>query len=78
MLFPGRRRQNGRTISPPRSSIVAPAELHRPTAAMVARCGLEKARAGEFTDPFTLNPLYIRRSAAEEKLDALTAAGPKA
>ena len=57
---------------------VAPADLHRPTAEMVARCGLEKARAGEFTDPFTLNPLYIRRSAAEEKLDALTAAGPKA
>jgi tRNA threonylcarbamoyladenosine biosynthesis protein TsaB len=58
--------------------VVAPVELHRPTAAMVARCGLEKARAGEFTDPFHLDPLYIRRSAAEEKLDALTAAGPKA
>ncbi|OAI57483.1 hypothetical protein AYO47_01685 [Planctomyces sp. SCGC AG-212-M04] len=58
--------------------VVAPVELQRPTAAMVARCGLEKARAGEFTDPFALIPLYIRRSAAEEKLDALTAAGPKA
>jgi tRNA threonylcarbamoyladenosine biosynthesis protein TsaB len=58
--------------------VVAPVELHRPTAAMVARCGLEKARADEFTDPFALVPLYIRRSAAEEKLDALTAAGPKA
>jgi tRNA threonylcarbamoyladenosine biosynthesis protein TsaB len=57
--------------------VVAPAELHRPTAAMIAKCGLEKARAGDFTDPFTLSPLYIRRSAAEEKLDALTAAGPK-
>jgi tRNA threonylcarbamoyladenosine biosynthesis protein TsaB len=56
---------------------IAPIETHRPTAAMIARCGLEKARAGEFTDPFTLIPLYIRRSAAEEKLDALTAAGPK-
>lgn len=58
--------------------VMAPAELHRPSAAMIARCGLEKARAGEFTDPFALIPLYLRRSAAEEKLDALTAAGPKA
>jgi tRNA threonylcarbamoyladenosine biosynthesis protein TsaB len=58
--------------------VVAPAELHRPTATLVAKCGLEKALAGGFTDPFTLSPLYIRRSAAEEKLDALTAAGPKA
>ena len=57
--------------------VVAPAELHRPTAALIAACGVEKARAGEFTDSFTLSPLYIRRSAAEEKLDALTAAGPK-
>lgn len=57
--------------------IAAPIERHRPTAAQVARCGLAKAIAGEFTDPFTLSPLYIRRSAAEEKLDALTAAGPK-
>ncbi len=57
--------------------VVSPVELHRPTAAQVAACGLEKARAGEFTDPFSLAPLYIRRSAAEEKLDALTAAGPR-
>jgi tRNA threonylcarbamoyladenosine biosynthesis protein TsaB len=56
---------------------VAPPELLRPTADLVARCGLEKAVAGEFTDPFTLSPLYLRRSAAEEKLDVLTAAGPK-
>jgi len=55
--------------------VVAPAQLHRPTAAMVARAGLEMARAGEFADPFTLAPLYIRRSAAEEKLDAQAAAG---
>jgi len=49
--------------------VAAPLDLHRPSAALVARCGLAKARAGEFTDPFTLSPLYIRRSAAEEKLD---------
>jgi tRNA threonylcarbamoyladenosine biosynthesis protein TsaB len=58
--------------------VAAPAESQRPTAAMIAKCGLETARRGEFTDPFALVPLYIRRSAAEEKLDALTAAGPKA
>ncbi|HVJ67825.1 MAG TPA: tRNA (adenosine(37)-N6)-threonylcarbamoyltransferase complex dimerization subunit type 1 TsaB [Caulifigura sp.] len=58
-----------------RLAVVVP-EFHRPTAEFVARCGLEKAAAGNFADPFQLSPLYIRRSAAEEKLDAQPATGP--
>jgi tRNA threonylcarbamoyladenosine biosynthesis protein TsaB len=56
-----------------RGLVVPPAEYHRPTAAGVGRCGLRRVRRGELADPFTLAPLYIRRSAAEEKLDAQTA-----
>jgi tRNA threonylcarbamoyladenosine biosynthesis protein TsaB len=48
---------------------VAPSQFHRPTAAAVARIGARLAAEGISTDPFALVPLYIRRSAAEEKLD---------
>lgn len=55
--------------------LLAPVDAHRPSAANVARCGFVAASAGRFDDPFQLVPLYIRRTAAEEKFDAQTAAG---
>jgi tRNA A37 threonylcarbamoyladenosine modification protein TsaB len=48
---------------------IAPAELHRPTAFAIAKVGLRLSLEGKYADPFALNPLYIRRSAAEEKAD---------
>jgi len=35
--------------------------------------GLKKAADGEFSDPFDIIPLYIRKSEAEVKLQAKTA-----
>lgn len=59
-----------------RRLVVADPRFHHATAALVAVCGRLRAHAGQFSDPFALAPLYIRRSAAEEKLDAQIAAGP--
>lgn len=42
-----------------------------PTAALVALIGEEQAVAGNTDDVWQLQPLYIRKSAAEEKLDAV-------
>ena len=50
---------------------IAPAELWRPRAAVVARIGAEMARDGQFADPDRLTPIYIRKPEAEEKFDAL-------
>jgi tRNA threonylcarbamoyladenosine biosynthesis protein TsaB len=47
--------------------IVAPADLWRARAAAVAKIGVEMAARGQFADPFTLTPIYIRRPEAEEK-----------
>lgn len=52
---------------------LAPPEHRQPRAAGVARRGKRLADREEFADPFTLVPLYIRRSAAEEKLDSIAA-----
>lgn len=41
-----------------------------PRAAIVAQLGERAAAAGELADPWTLEPLYVRKSAAEEKWDA--------
>lgn len=40
-----------------------------PTAVEIGRLGLARARAGVFSDPWTLEPLYLRRSSAEENWD---------
>lgn len=40
---------------------------HEPHAGMVAELGEKLAKASEFADPWTLEPFYLRRSAAEEK-----------
>ncbi|MDB5329088.1 MAG: hypothetical protein JWP03_239 [Phycisphaerales bacterium] len=50
--------------------LVTPETLWRARAATVAEIGFAMARAGEFTDPQTLTPLYIRRPEAEEKFEA--------
>jgi tRNA threonylcarbamoyladenosine biosynthesis protein TsaB len=41
----------------------------RPRAAEVGRIGVELARGGHLSDLWTLEPLYVRRSSAEEKWD---------
>jgi len=58
-----------------RGLCVAAEDFHRPTAADVARCGTTLAEQGRFADPFALVPMYIRRSAAEEKLDSAANSG---
>jgi tRNA threonylcarbamoyladenosine biosynthesis protein TsaB len=50
--------------------VATPEPLWRARAATVAEIGFAMARAGEFTDPQTLTPLYIRRPEAEEKFEA--------
>jgi tRNA threonylcarbamoyladenosine biosynthesis protein TsaB len=45
------------------------AELRFPSAMQVARIGLCSAEAQEFSDVWSLEPRYIRRSSAEEKWD---------
>jgi len=50
--------------------VVAPQELWRARAGAVAEIGAEMAAAGQFADPYTLVPQYIRRPEAEEKWEA--------
>lgn len=52
------------------SVIVAPPELARARASVVATIGYAMARRGEFADPQRLTPTYIRRPEAEEKYEA--------
>lgn len=42
-------------------------EFHHPRAEVVAALGEQRALAGGFSDPWLLEPFYLRRSAAEEK-----------
>jgi tRNA threonylcarbamoyladenosine biosynthesis protein TsaB len=53
--------------------IVTPPELWRARASAVAKIGTEMSARGEFTDPFALVPIYIRRPEAEEKFDQRSA-----
>jgi len=46
-------------------------ESWRACAEAVAKIGMKLSRNGEFTDPFKLTPIYIRKPEAEEKWDAL-------
>ncbi len=48
---------------------IAPQHLLLPGAASVAYCAYKKALKGEFDDPFTLNPVYLRKSQAERELE---------
>jgi hypothetical protein len=40
-----------------------------PHARIVARIGMDLANKGAWADPWSLEPLYVRRSSAEEKWD---------
>ena len=44
-----------------------PQEYWSPRAAKVHLLGYKKAMAGQFADPLTLQPTYLRRPQAEEK-----------
>jgi tRNA threonylcarbamoyladenosine biosynthesis protein TsaB len=48
--------------------IVTPADCWPARAEAVAEIGIKMAEAGEFADPFTLTPTYVRRPEAEEKI----------
>jgi tRNA threonylcarbamoyladenosine biosynthesis protein TsaB len=48
-----------------------PAEFRSPTLATLLELGFEQFQAGQFADPWTLEPLYLRPSSAEEKWTAL-------
>lgn len=47
--------------------IVTPESAWRARAGVVARLGTQMARRGEYADPLTLAPIYIRLAEAEEK-----------
>ena len=47
-------------------------ECRSPRADLVARLGEHQAQAAQFADLWTLEPFYLRRSAAEEKTAAVT------
>lgn len=54
------------TALPPSARVLAP-ELQHPRAEFIAMLGEQQALAGELSDPWLLEPFYLRRSAAEEK-----------
>ena len=49
--------------------IIAPQHLLLPKASSVAYCALNKIQKEEYDDPFTLNPVYLRKSQAERELE---------
>ena len=50
--------------------IITTEDSWRARASVVARLGVEMAKRGEFADPLTLTPIYIRKPEAVEKADA--------
>jgi tRNA threonylcarbamoyladenosine biosynthesis protein TsaB len=54
--------------------VITKPEAWRARASVVAGIGAEMARAGEFVDPFVLEPIYVRIPEAQEKLEAKQAA----
>lgn len=54
------------------ASRLAPPDLWHPAAARIAQLAAAAELPGAGADPWTLEPFYIRRSAAEEKADAKT------
>ncbi len=51
-------------------AFVLPVANWHPSAVSVAQVGRMMARVGETVSPWLLNPVYLRKSAAEEKADA--------
>jgi tRNA threonylcarbamoyladenosine biosynthesis protein TsaB len=56
----------------PHDVTVVDAALWSPQAASVARLAWERHQAGDYDDVFKLLPLYLRKSAAEEKREKVT------
>lgn len=54
---------------PPTVQVLS-SDLQSPRADFVAELGERQALAGKFSDPWQLEPFYLRRSAAEEKADS--------
>lgn len=54
----------------PSDVLIAPRERWMPTATTVGRLAAAKYAAGQHDDVWTLAPLYLRRTAAEEKRDS--------
>jgi tRNA threonylcarbamoyladenosine biosynthesis protein TsaB len=50
--------------------LITDQQTWRARASVLARIGGQMARAGEFVDPFLLEPIYIRIPEAQEKLEA--------
>lgn len=50
--------------------LITPPELRIPQARWIALLGEQLVEQGERSDPWTLEPFYMRRSAAEEKADS--------
>jgi len=50
--------------------VITDPQAWRARARVLARIGVAMARAGEFVDPFLLEPIYIRLPEAQEKLEA--------
>ena len=48
---------------------IASNHLLLPSAASAAYCAYKKAIEGQFDDPYTLNPVYLRKSQAERELE---------
>jgi tRNA threonylcarbamoyladenosine biosynthesis protein TsaB len=57
--------------------IVTGEDLWRARASSAAKIGERMAQRGEFTDPFKLTPIYIRKPEAEEKWEANVARAPR-
>ncbi|MEZ6092753.1 MAG: hypothetical protein R3C03_00735 [Pirellulaceae bacterium] len=55
----------------PQDINMMPEELWKPRLETLAKVALQKQKQGETVDPFDLKPLYVRRSAAEEKADGV-------
>src|SRR4051812_49199549 len=53
-----------------RQITIAPQDLWRARAGILARIGRQLAREGKFVDPFVLEPIYIRPPEAQEKFEA--------
>lgn len=57
-----------------KSVLQLPEEMWTPRAGNVAAVSCRLAAKGQFSDPFELEPFYLRKSSAEEKRDARIAA----
>ncbi len=68
MCGPGLSMVTGDWLSKSSELRVSPRESWEPSAAMVGQIGWSRYQCGETADPWRLNPVYGRASAAEEKL----------